>query len=378
MSDFRTAGIVAEFNPFHNGHRHLIQMVRKDLEADGIVAVMSGSFVQRGEPAVYNKWKRAEMAVSGGVDLVLELPAVYSTASAGWFAEGSVGILEAMGNIDYLAFGSEHGETDLLLETARFLKEHDEELSIYIKEMKKQGISYPKARELFLREKLGDEAGTVIAEPNNILAVEYLKNTVDMKPYTIKRRKGDHLKSATELRNLMREVDGKRLDAMDRNYFLMIRDRILTSSVEELADTPDGSFDLASRAKEQVRYATSINDLILKIKSKDQTYSRINRFLLQSLLRLGRNSAEEGSLYIKVLAFNQTGATILKDAKKRETVSVPVIDNINREIFKYPEIEKTLSADILASDIYNLLEDRNMYDNSDYVKKPIFHKMQPL
>lgn len=168
----KTAGIIAEFNPFHNGHRYLSEQVRT-AGASHILAVMSGSFVQRGEPAQLSKWQRAEAALQNGIDLVLELPAPYALGSAERFASGAVALLRAAGCLDVLAFGSESGDIEALKKTAEACQKAEK--GGLLQRFLKQGLSYPAAREKAVSELAGETAAGLLSSPNNTLGIEYLK-----------------------------------------------------------------------------------------------------------------------------------------------------------------------------------------------------------
>ena len=175
-----TIGIIAEFNPFHNGHLHLIESCRQSLHADRVVVIMSGDFVQRGAPSVVDKFTRTRMALECGVDAVIELPVYYALSSAEFFAQGAVSILDKLGCIDYLCFGSECGDLSLLTDAARILNSEPDSFKDILGKELKNGVSYAAARETALLACLGcsveseESAKSVLSEPNNILGVEYI------------------------------------------------------------------------------------------------------------------------------------------------------------------------------------------------------------
>ena len=186
-------GIVSEYNPFHNGHLHHLELSKQLTNTDFTVAVMSGNFVQRGDTSIVDKWKKAEMAIKAGVDLVIELPTVYAISSAENFADGAVKILNSLGVVDYISFGSEIGEISPLNDVASILYREPKEFQALILSQLKSGLSYPKAREIALSQFFGNSKkySEVLNNPNNILAVEYLKalkrHRSNIKPLTIKR-----------------------------------------------------------------------------------------------------------------------------------------------------------------------------------------------
>ena len=189
----RVNGIISEYNPFHNGHKYLLTESKKATSADYTVIVMSGNFVQRGAPALINKYKRAEMALQNGADLVLELPKYYATASAEYFAMGGISLLDKLGVVTNLSFGSECGDLAVLEKIARILVEEPNDYTILLRENLKKGQSYPTARTNALLEYNADfgEYKDVLSSPNNILGIEYLKALLKRKssiqPYTLLR-----------------------------------------------------------------------------------------------------------------------------------------------------------------------------------------------
>lgn len=217
----KVVGIVAEYNPFHNGHRYHIEEARKCTGADFVVVVMSGDFVQRGEPAVIDKYHRTEMALSQGADLVLELPAAFACASAEYFATGAVSLLHALGCVDTLCFGSECGHLDLLEEIADLFIQEPSEYKEYLKTALKSGYSFPAARDEALKEYFAEDLvktaqiASVLSAPNNILGIEYIKALKvlgsSIRPVTITRMGqgyhettfSDSFCSATALRRLL-------------------------------------------------------------------------------------------------------------------------------------------------------------------------------
>lgn len=366
----KSLGIIAEFNPFHQGHQYLIEKAMKDTGADVCIAVMSGNFVQRGTPAVFDKWTRAQTAVKKGVNLVVELPAVFAGNSAEYFAEGGVGILEGFGCVDYIAFGSESGDLEKLRQTADFLKKHDRKLHDRVAELTKQGFSYPKARQTAVMELVPDFDEEVIKEPNNILAVEYLKKVTTLKAYTLKRRGYGYHQSATMIREEMREESPEKFQRIDRSYWELVGAKILQTDSKRLEEIFSAGEGLGNKLKNEIRYVSSTEQLIERIKSKAYTYSRISRLLTQILLDIDEQAISESKKYIRILALDDVGAKFLKEVKKKECGRIPILTNINKEAKDYPEILPTLEKDILASDMYNIITKSDLYDYSDYIMKP--------
>ncbi|MDY4069290.1 MAG: nucleotidyltransferase family protein, partial [Lachnospiraceae bacterium] len=196
----KTAGIIAEYNPFHNGHKYHLEEVRRQTGADYLIIVMSGDFTQRGIPAVINKYSRARMALDAGVDLVLELPVCYATGSAAWFAQGAICLLDSLGCVDLVSFGSECGDIDRLTAMAKILSEEPTAFTETLKHGLKEGLSYPTAREKALQSVLSAAASQektlrpTLSNPNDILGVEYCKALLEINsaitPHTVRRLGG--------------------------------------------------------------------------------------------------------------------------------------------------------------------------------------------
>ena len=369
-------GIISEYNPFHNGHKYHIDKSKELTGAEAVVAVMSGSFVQRGEPAFADKWLRAQTAVMSGADLVIENPFVYACNSAQVFADGAVNILDGLGCIDFLSFGSEAGSVDALVKFASETDEFKDRLHSALE----QGMTYPKA----VSFAYGDDDG-VMTGPNNILGIEYIKvlNRIKsgIEPVTVKRSdRGYHsyetegiFASALKIRSIAAKGEdfSEFVPYSYKGYiggldYFSVMSHIISLSAEELDRLPSAGEGLGNRIKSQIRKSGSLNSLIDNIRGSRYTRSRISRVLCQMLAGCG--SMPENKYYARILGFNSKGAEVLKYIKKSECASIPVITNINRE--DTSEIDSVLKYDIASSDIYNLLTGRNMYEYSDYVKKP--------
>jgi len=370
----KTIGIVAEFNPFHEGHKYLIEQAKADTDADICVVVMSGNFVQRGMPAAFDKWQRAKTAVEQGVNLVVELPVVYAVNSAEYFAKGAVEVLEGLGSVDILAFGSESGNLKALREAADFLREEDEGLKERIQTLMREGHSHPKARETAVLEREHGFDDALIKEPNNILGIEYLKQIRTMEPHTVKRMGKGYHQSASEIRARLEASCPSYFNSIAEHFFHMTAVKILQMTAEELNGFAAADLGLANKLKKEIRYADSLEALIERVKSKVYTRTRITRLLAHILLDIRKEDVVQARSYIRVLAFDEVGARFLKDVKKREVNRLPIITNINKEAVKHPEIAKTIEKDILASDIYNLLTGENLYEMADYTQRPYIHQ----
>jgi len=337
--------------------------------------------------------ERAKLAVENGADLVVEIPTIFAMNNAGYFAKAGVEILEALG-VEYISFGTEEGELERLVSISEYLKSHETEIEDEIKELKKDGLSYPRAREIVLKKALKDQIDNysdILSKPNNNLALEYLKYMRRAKPVTIKRI-GDYngndnvgFSSASKIReklfnkeDITNDVPGetfellknKELPHMDL-LLKWIMQEVLTSSTEELNSIYGAEEGLGSILKKNIRNYTCYEDIVNDLKSKAYTRTRVQRTLTDILLHIRKDDILHAKNYIRVLAFSENGAKYLKEIKKKETCPLPIITNINKEGDKYSEIQNTLNFDILASDIYNAVTNKDVYLNSDFVKYPL-------
>lgn len=371
----KIAGIVSEYNPFHNGHRYHIEKTREITGCDAVLTVMSGNFAQRGEPCICDKYKRAKMALMGGIDLVIELPAVYAVSSAEIFAKGAVEILENAG-CDFLSFGAENDDLKKLCEIAGILK--SDELNTLVIEKLKDGKSYPRA----LSEAMGENGFSDILEsPNNILAVEYIKAIKNMTPVAVKRKGSmhDQTGSASDIRERKSNNVSYKDLVPDFSYSLLketkipdkkifeslILYKLRTMTKEELKNTPDVSEGLENRIKKAVLKCTSFDELCEEIKTKRYTMARISRILTNALLHIKKDDIKKPPEYLRILGMNETGMSILSEIKK--TSEIPII--IKTADAKMCDMLKT---DILASDIYSVLT--NTTASSDFLNSPIVIK----
>ncbi len=402
----KVLGIIAEYNPFHNGHLYHVNESKKAVNADYTVAIISGNFVQRGDTSLIDKWSKAEMAIKNGVDLVIELPLIYSISSAENFAEGAIKILNSLNIVDYLSFGSELCDVRILDDFAKILyNEPKEFISILNHELGK-GISYPKARENALLMYLNDirKYANVLSCPNNILAIEYLKALKKYKsniiPLSINRNKVDYnsteivdgMASATAIRKIAITNDVWSLRrAMPKSSFDIMYDSLRSGhtvpsitkfekeiiynlrkmSIAEIADLPDVSEGLEYSIKNAANSCNTIDELINIIKSKRYTTTRLKRILLYCLLGITKkdmqNSRKVNMPYIRVLGFNDKGKDLLGGISH----SNPKLEIIT-SVKKYLETSNNkinrnmLEKDIFATNVYTLGYDYDSISNLDY------------
>ncbi|MDR3296356.1 MAG: nucleotidyltransferase [Clostridiales Family XIII bacterium] len=395
----KVAGIVAEYNPFHNGHLYHLEKTKALTGAAVCVAVMSGDFVQRGEPALIDKWERAEAAVENGVDLVVELPFLYACNSAEYFAKGAMRLLSAMGCVTQLSFGSEAGEIAPLQNVAAFLAEEPEAFREALHGASKRGRSFPAARFEATADLLGAAQAELLRQPNNILAIEYIKQLIlirsEITPVTFKRRgagyfdaaPGAKIAGASALRTLL--LAGKRAEAgaylpageavrprsdayasLDP-YFTAIACAAGTKSREELREIFSASEGLENRLKRALDGAKDMESLIAGTKSRRYTETRIRRFLLHVLFGLTKEKfrrLDAAPPYLRVLALNRAGGGLLRRIRKEGRL--PVITNLNKQRPEPGAAEEMLELDILAADVYHLLCDGRFGAASDFRRHP--------
>lgn len=401
-------GIISEYNPFHNGHLHHLELSKQITKTSFSVAVMSGNFIQRGDTSIVDKWTKAEMALKNGIDLVLELPTVYATSSAENFADGAIKILNSLGVVDYVSFGSEIGEITPMNDIAEILYNEPKELSNLIKSQLRSGLSYPKAREIAVSQFFGSSMKytDILTNPNNILGVEYLKALKRQKsnitPLTIKRDYSDYnskkekkgIASATAIRTMIKnnknvhyvvpletyelldncikqEKIVKDLSVFERQIIYKLRGM----SLDEIRKLPDVSEGLENKIKFACLATNSLDELIEEVKSKRYTQSRIQRILLYALLNITEKdmiNSKKTTPYVRVLGFNKHGKRIISaiaasNPKLNIIVSVKKFMNSSGNTAQKAMLEK----DILATNVYTLGYKYDSIGNLDYTKKVI-------
>ncbi|MCF2681715.1 nucleotidyltransferase [Faecalicatena contorta] len=383
----KIVGLITEYNPFHNGHLYHIEEARRLTGADSVIAVMSGNYVQRGAPAILPKRLRASMALHMGVSVVIELPVAYAAGSAEYFAEGAVSILDQLGCIDSICFGSECGDIALLEELAGLLAEEPDDYRNSLKEALHQGHAYPKARQMALVQCLGESSGQVLEKPNNILGIEYLKalyrRNSKIRAYTIARKDSKYhdteltecFSSATAIRkelfygsscdvltqippvcsDLMQESIQNRQFICADDFSLLLKYALLQETPETLCRYQDVSEDLANRIWNNRNYFQAFEQFCELLKTKELTYSRISRSLLHILLRITKNDIvtfkkSGGCRYARILGFRNDSTASLSYIKKHS--SIPLLTKLKQcqELDEYAL--HMLKQDIFASDLY--------------------------
>ncbi|SUY47284.1 putative nucleotidyltransferase [Clostridium putrefaciens] len=406
----KVAAIISEYNPLHNGHKLHIDKTKKDLNCDYLISIMSGNFVQRGLPSYIDKWNKSTVSVSNGIDLVIELPVIFSLSSAEFFAKGSAQILNSLGIVDYLSFGSEVGDVVPLKLIASILCNEPHEYKSLLKANLSYGLAFAKARSIALTEYITNNfpmytlefITKLLSSSNNILAIEYLKalyllnSTIE--PFTIKRLGSNYndeglnesFSSATSIRNHLETSDDLTLlknhlpkssytlieSLIKTNYtfpklegmFPFIKYKALTDN-NSLNKIPEASEGLHNKIYKSLWDSSSYEESFSKIKSKRYASTRINRLLCQYFIGFEDYSIDilrrSEPSYIRVLAFNHKGAELLKRIKNTSSLQI------------YTKLPKTLSPmlqlDLQSTRAYSVLNPSIRY-NEDYLKSPIIIK----
>lgn len=413
----KAVGLVTEYNPFHNGHLYHLNKAIELTGADISVAVMSGDFVQRGEPAVLDKYTRTSMALNSGVNLVVELPVNYAVSSAESFAAGALKVLDYI-KADSIAFGSESGDIERLSKLAHILCDNEDTLYKEISKYTANGISYAAARQKVVEKLTDKDTAAMLTSSNNILAVEYLKaiikNNYAIKPYTVQRQ-GDSYNdtdirseyaSATALRENLKAdniseyipVKAGLILSSNTNYiypdditealFTRLLDILFASNydknvfIENVMQYPDVSKEIAGRlyksamdmitrtvpqrSESKDNWAFSFGSLCEHIKTKEVPLSRIKRALVRITLGLDKKHMEKyaNEPYIRVLGFDKKGQEYLSYIRK--TVEVPLIT-------KTADYKEMLLDDIHAANIYNMIVagKYGVKELGDFVRGPV-------
>lgn len=411
----KTAAIIAEYNPFHNGHKYQIEETKRLTGADFILVVMSGDFVQRGAPAIFNKYLRTQMALLGGADVVLELPTLYAVSSAEFFASGSIALLEQLGVVDYLSFGSECGNIPMLEGCARLLLSEPLQYRHLLSAFLKQGLSFPAARSKAFWQTagsaslLGEIPDDFLASPNNILALEYCKALLALHssvlPVTVKRlgdayheaslnKSGSMISSASAIRNTIESMhiseneqqavscpssflraafpetvfdfllSSKLLESPGafltcNDFSSLLHYRLLTECQHGFTQYLDCDSALSDRIKKYLPDFSDFAGFAALLKSKNVTYTRINRTLTHILLQITTPSsyltplsARELPLpYIRLLGFRKDAAKLLSAI--RQNSAVPLISKLADAKNKLDDgTLAMLEQDVLAGNIY--------------------------
>ncbi|MFX3622470.1 MAG: nucleotidyltransferase [Ectobacillus sp.] len=378
----KAVGVIVEYNPFHNGHAYHLQEAKKLTNADVVIAVMSGPFLQRGEPALVSKWARTKMALEGGIDIVLELPYAFATQKAETFASGAVSILNAFG-VSTLCFGSEDGNIEPFLNATKVHEDRSELLDIRIRKLLKKGISYPTALSTAFREIQHNAETLNLSKPNNILGFHYVqaiaRQNSAILPLTIRRLSAQYhdetfatasIASATSIRkhiqsrgletatgvmptstikHLRHYYNEHRMFHDWAQYFPLLKYKLLSSSTKELEHIYEAEEGLHYRVLSLIREAVSFTNFMQGLKTKRYTWTRLQRLCLHILTHTTKEQMafvpdDETSPYARLLGMTQKGRQYLSLHKKH--IAIPFLSNI--KTFQHP----LLDLDIKASAVY--------------------------
>ena len=400
----KVLGIIAEYNPFHNGHLYHIHKSIEESNAEYVICVISGNFVQRGNTSIINKWTKAKMAIANGADLVLELPTIYSTSSAENFAEGAIKLLDSLGVVDTISFGMEANDIATLNNVANVLFQEPKEYVTMLNHELSRGISFPKARENALLMYLNDikRYANVLSGANNILGIEYLKALKKLKsplkPLGIKREKVyyndeaivDDFASATAIRKF---IAGQKFDeirkVIPRSSYILLGQELQKGhyvldlskfqkeilyilrkmSVQEIQNLPDVSEGLENAIKNAADSCNNIIDLVNMIKSKRYT----QRILVYALLGIDKKMMETSKKvvpYARVLGTSEKGKNLISEimGKNSKANLITSVKNF-LETSKNKNLKEMLNLDIYATNVYTLGYEADSWSNLDYTNK---------
>lgn len=414
MKENRVLGIIAEYNPFHNGHMYHLQKAKEQSGAQYCICVMSGNFVQRGNTSIVNKWKKAEMALLNGVDLVIELPTIYSVASAEGFSLGAIKLLNNLKIVDAISFGTETSDFAALNNISSIVNEEPMKYKSILNSELKKGLSFPKARENALMLYLNDNKryDNILNTPNNILAIEYLKALKKIKstiqPIPVKREKVyyndnvivDEFASATAIRKLLKNEEFSEIRKVvpKSTYQILKKETELGNvvldlsryekeiiynlrrmTVSEIAELPDVNEGLEHSLKNAANYSNDITNLINIVKTKRYTVTRIQRILICTLLGITKRDvgmAKKTEPYIRVLGFNEKGKELISRINKQNPKATVITsvkkfqdknnNNKNSKIYK-----RLLDIDIFSTNVYTMACKSESLANLDYTKNMV-------
>lgn len=390
----KACGIVAEYNPFHNGHAYQIERVREELNPDVVIAVMSGNFLQRGEPALVDKWTRTQMALAGGVDLMIELPVLFSNQAADFFGQGAIQILGDLG-IDHLSFGVEAGTAEEFMIAARWMVENEDLIASEMTKNTVPDVPYAKQMDRVLQN-LAPNFPLHLNSPNNQLGFAYAKEIVrqgyDKKIalFPIERKDAAYhetsfdadkkIASATAIRKALfdeREVSSyipekayPYLEAESKNivswedYFPLLKYQLTLQSKDSLRDIYEMNEGLENRLKTYIAESNSFTELMELVKTKRYTWTRLQRLFTYVLLGLTKedvHKALEEKPAIRVLGFTEAGRAYLSEQK--HSLDGELISNVNQKT------KEAIPFEVLAGEIYAL--GHSFIKKQDFTRKPV-------
>lgn len=404
----KVLGIISEYNPFHNGHLYHLEQSKKLTGANYTVAIMGGNFTQRGSTSIIDKWSKAEIALNCGIDLVIELPLLYSISSAENFADGAIKLLDSLKVVDYVSFGAETSDIDILDKIANILykepKAYKDLLSVEIK----KGLSFPKARENALMSYLPDSNNyeNILSSSNNILGIEYLKalkrHKSNLKPISVARFEtgyndldySGNIASATAIRNIIKNggFDIIRRLLPPQSYSILMDNikqghivpdlsvferqiiyNLRKMSIDEIAELPDVTEGLEFAIKKAANACNTLHEFFTLIKSKRYTATRIQRILLYALLGITKKDiaiSKKVNPYARVLGLNNRGKFLISEIAKSNP-KLEIITSVKR-FYKNScnkNLNLLLDKDVWATNVYTIAYDFDSCNNLDFTKK---------
>lgn len=398
-----TAFIASEYNPFHNGHKYLIDKT-KETGFEAVVAVMSGNFVQRGEPACAEKFIRAEAAIYGGADLVIELPVKYAVSTASYFAKGFVDIVNATGIGGAISFGAS-ADLDDLLKIKDII--YSEECLDFAEEKIADGLSNPVAKFQFVKENYPDSDCELLNDANNILALEYInaidKSESSLELYCTKRIGTTHdsdittgeyssagyirrkLYEASSMADVRKFMPDNVFDLYEKAYIdrrfpvdmkafdIAAFSRLICFEKNYFKDINNVTGGIENRIADAIKNSDNLSELYDRIKSRHYTHSRIRQIILSAVLGIKKSDLDRGVSFIRVLAFNDKGREVLHQMKK--SASIPVVSNLSKvNEMKNEFITIDAKLDYNAGKLYNLLLNSRNFSNPEYETHPVYVK----
>jgi len=391
-------GIIVEYNPMHNGHIYQIEQAKKLINPDYTIVIMSGNFTEQGNISVLDKFTKAELAIGNGVDLVLELPTIYATSSAEYFAKGAVHILNSLNCITHLVFGAECKDIQILKKVANILNKHEQEIIKESKIEENKSITMAEARANAIRKYLNNEEFACIDKPNNILAIEYLRNLEKLnskiEPVLIHRHTVLHnsteiqtnMASSTAIRELLSEqnievikqlvTDNVYTKLLDINndylntFWNILKYQIIKLNKDGISNIYEVSEGLENRIIQSVESSNSYTEFIHKVKSKRYTLGRIKRICINILLGITKEQHKYLSdvQYAKIIKFSSKSEKLISVIGKSSLI--PVLTKITDGGIENQNniIKANLNLDVLSTKIHNVIFNMNKNDCTNNIK----------
>lgn len=406
----KVLGIIGEYNPFHNGHLYHLEQSKQLTGSTYTVAIMSGNFTQRGSTSLIDKWSKTEAAIQSGIDLVIELPVLYATSSAENFADGAIKLLNSLKVVDYVSFGAETSDIEILNRFADILYHEPKQYKTMLSHELNKGLSFPKARENALLMYLNDirKYANVLSSPNNILGIEYLKalkrQKSNIKPVSITRYEAGYnditysgnIASSTSIRNIIKNggFDILRRLLPASSYRILIENmkqghivpdlsafekqiiyNLRKMDISEIAELPDVSEGLEFSIKKAANSCNTLTEFLNIIKSKRYTMTRIQRILLYSLLGITKKDmaiSKKVTSYIRVLGLNNRGKFLISEIAKANP-KLEIITSVKRFMDgnSNKNLKLMLDKDVWATNVYTLGYELDSWNNLDFTKKLI-------